>query len=180
MNRPDFDPGPLAEADCRASDGDRWTLVFIRDLRHPPETVWAALTEPAQLARWAPYTAGRDLGSPGGATLTMIDGEEAVELAATVRRADPPALLEHSWGDDLLRWELAATSTGTRLVLRHTLAERTWVPKVAAGWHLCLVVAERLLDGEPITPIRGGEALDYGWEDLRAGYARKLGIDGTQ
>ena len=41
----------------------------------------------------------------------------------------------------------------------------------AAGWHLCLVVAERLLDGNPIAPIVGTRALEYGWERLRALYA---------
>jgi uncharacterized protein YndB with AHSA1/START domain len=180
MNRGSFDPGPLAEVDYHAGDGDRWTLIFVRELRHSPQTVWAALTEPAQLREWAPYTADRDLGTTGEATLTMIDGEEAVELAATVLRAERPSLLEYSWGGDLLRWELAATAVGTRLTLRHTLEDRAWVPKVAAGWHLCLVVAEHLLDGEPIGPIRGEDARDYGWDELRDRYAGKLGIEGTQ
>lgn len=62
-----FEPGPLAEVDCQASD-DRWTLVFVRDLRHPPEKVWAALTEPAQLRRWAPFTTDRNLSRLGDAT----------------------------------------------------------------------------------------------------------------
>jgi uncharacterized protein YndB with AHSA1/START domain len=176
MNYRDFDPGPLAEADYRASDDNRWTLIFVRDLRHSPEKVWAALTEPGQLGQWAPYTADRDLGRTGQATLTMIDGDEAVELAATVHRAERPSLLEYSWGGDLLRWELTATAAGTRLTLRHTLEDRTSVPKVAAGWHLCLVVAEHLLDGEPIDPIRGEDARNYGWDKLRDGYAGKLGI----
>jgi uncharacterized protein YndB with AHSA1/START domain len=179
MNRHDFDAGPLAEADYRATDDNRWTLVFVRELRHPREKVWAALTEPAQLRQWAPYTADRDLGSTGEATLTMIDGDEAVDLAATVHHAEPPSLLEYSWGGDLLRWDLTATGRGTRLTLRHTLEDRTWVPKVAAGWHLCLVVAEHLLDGDPIAPIRGDDAHNYGFEELRAGYAGKLGIEST-
>ena len=42
-----------------------WSLA--RDLRHPPAAVWAALTEPDQLAAWAPFTAGRDLGATGEA-----------------------------------------------------------------------------------------------------------------
>ena len=48
------------------------------------------------------------------------------------------------------------------------------MPKVAAGWHLCLVVAERLLDGQPIEPIRGEDAMNYGWEDLRDAYGAAL------
>jgi uncharacterized protein YndB with AHSA1/START domain len=178
MNSSTFEPGPLAPVDCQASD-DRWTLVFVRDLSHRPEKVWAALTEPAQLAQWAPYTANRDLDSPGEATLTMIDGDVTQDLSASVLRAEPPTLLEYTLGTDLLRWELTPADSGTRLTLRHTVASREWVPKVAAGWHICLVVAEHLLDGQPIGPIRGQEALNYGWNELHDAYAEKLGISGT-
>jgi uncharacterized protein YndB with AHSA1/START domain len=178
MNRTTFQPGPLAEVDCQASD-DRWTLVFVRDLRHPPEKVWAALTEPAQLRDWSPYTADRNLASAGDATVTMFDGDASEDLPASVIRAEPPNLLEYLLGKDLLRWELTATGSGTRLVLRHTVESREWVPKVAAGWHLCLLVAEHLLDGQPVGPIRGSDALNYGWEELHDAYAGKLGIAGT-
>jgi hypothetical protein len=51
------------------------------------------------------------------------------------------------------------------------------VSKVAAGWHLCLVVAERMLDGAPIPPIRGDDARNFGWTELDAEYARQLGLD---
>lgn len=173
MNQNTFDPGPLAEVDIVADD-QGWTLVFVRDLRQPPERVWAALTEPEQLAAWSPYTADRNLGTTGEATLTMIDGETAVELPAEVRRVEPPVLLEYSWGADLLRWELAATGAGTRLTLRHTVEDRDWLAMGAAGWHLCLVVAEHLLDGEPIAPIRGEDARNYGWDQLRDAYAAHL------
>jgi uncharacterized protein YndB with AHSA1/START domain len=172
----EFEPGPLADISLQAS-GERWTLVFVRELRHPAEKVWAALTEPAQLAAWAPYTTDRDLGTVGAATLTMIDGETEVPLDSQVLRAEPPTLLEYGWGSDVLRWELAPTGTGTRLTLRHTLADRDDVPKVAAGWHLCLAVAGRLLDGSPVDPIRGQDALNYGWEELRDRYRDRLALD---
>lgn len=171
-----FDPGPLAEVGYQAGE-DRWTLVFVRDLPYPRERVWAALTEPEQLREWAPFTADRDLGSPGAATLTMIDGDTAEDLPAQVRQVEPPALLEYTLGGDLLRWELAAAGPGTRLTLRHTVAEgREWVPKVAAGWHLCLTVAERLLDGRPVGPIRGADAHNYGFDELHTAYAVRLGL----
>lgn len=174
MNRTRFEAGPLARVDCVPSD-DRWTLMFVRELRHRPEKVWAALTEPAQLRQWSPYITDRDLGTVGDVTLTMINGEHEEDLPASVRRADPYTLLEYTFGTDLLRWELAATGGGTRLTLRHTLADREWVPKVAAGWHLCLVVAEHLLDGQPIAPIRGDDARNYGWAELTEAYTEKLG-----
>jgi uncharacterized protein YndB with AHSA1/START domain len=168
-------PDSLVHVEAQA-DGDRWTLVFVRTLRHPPERVWAALTEPAQLHEWAPYTADHDLSRTGEATLTMIDGDTHQDLAASVTRAEAPALLEYSLGGDLLRWELAPVPGGTELTLRHTVGDRALVPKVAAGWHLCLDVAEHLLDGEPVGPIRGQDALDHGWQALHDDYATRLGV----
>jgi uncharacterized protein YndB with AHSA1/START domain len=168
-----FDPGPLADVGAEPA-ADRWTLVFVRDLRHLPEKVWIALTDPAQLEAWAPYTADRELGTVGEATLTMVDGDKREDIPVTVLRAESPRLFEHTWGPDLLRWELEPIGTGTRLTLRHTVAEKDLVAKMAAGWHLCLVVAERLLDGRPIPPIRGEAAKDFGWEGLRDAYEDRL------
>ena len=175
MNTQSFSPSPLADVTYTAADG-RWTLAFVRELAHPPEKVWAALTEPAQLRAWAPFLANRNLASPGEATLTMVDGEKTEDLPASVIRAEPPRVLEYRWADDLLRWELEPLGSGTRLTLRHTLEDQGWLPKAAAGWHLCLYVAERLLDGSPVGPIRGEEAREYGWEPLRDQYAERLGI----
>jgi uncharacterized protein YndB with AHSA1/START domain len=171
-----YEPTPPAEVRAEAADDGRWTLVFVRDFPHPPEKVWAALTEADQIKQWAPYDADRDLTGPGAATLTMIDGQTAKAMAAEVTRVEPPRLLEYTWDTDRLRWELTPTGAGTRLTLRHTLNDRDWIPKVAAGWHICLDVADRLLADDPVGPIRGGAAKDYGWDGLRDAYAGKLGI----
>jgi len=146
-------------------------------VRHGPDAVWRALTEADQLAAWAPFVADRDLGRTGTATLTMVDGDKAEDLPASVIHAEAPRLLEYSWADDLLRWELEPTGGGTRLTLFHTLEDQDGLPKAAAGWHLCLDVAARLLDGDPVVPIRGEEAREYGWEPLHDHYAERLGVD---
>ena len=175
MSRADFRPSPPAYVAYEAHD-DRWTLVLVRELRHLPEKVWTALTDPDQLRQWSPYTADRDLGSIGEAVLTMIDGDQSQDLPASVNRAEPPTLLEYTWGNDVVRWELEATDIGTRVTLRHTVQDMESIPKATAGWHICLDVAERLLDGNPIGPIVGQDAINYGWQELHDIYAEKLGI----
>ncbi|MFI5891312.1 SRPBCC domain-containing protein [Actinoplanes sp. NPDC051513] len=154
--------------------GPQWTLIFIRELTQPPERVWTALTDPGELDQWAPFTAASALSTPGETTLTMVDGDERTDLPAVVHRADRPTLLDYTWGDDRLRWELEPTPDGTRLTLRHTLAQPGIEAMVAAGWHLCTDVLQRLLDGEPTGVIRGKDALDHGWEDLKNAYEKSL------
>src|SRR5690349_14745892 len=38
-DRAQYRPGPASEAQVR-KDGDKWTLILVRELRHPPEKVW--------------------------------------------------------------------------------------------------------------------------------------------
>lgn len=172
-------PSPLVPVrTIRAENG--WTLVFTRDLPHPPEKVWDALTSRDQLRRWAPYGARRDLDGEGAATLVMLDGEvETEEMAGTVLRHDRPRLLEHEFGNDVLRWQLEPIAGGTRLALRHTFADRDkgWSSALAAGWHLCLDVADALLAGSPFGPVAGSEAREYGWDELNEQYAEALGVE---
>jgi uncharacterized protein YndB with AHSA1/START domain len=178
LNRTTFEPGPLAQVDCQPDDG-LWTLVFVRELRHAPAKVWTALTDPTKLDQWAPYTADRDLGRVGEATLTMRGVETHTEIPVVVTRTEPPTLLEYTWGKDRLRWELAPTGEGTLLTLRHTITDPDSAPMMAAGWHLCLLVAERLLAGRPIAPIRGEDARNYGWAELHDAYAVRLATRDT-
>lgn len=173
MNRDSYRPSPLGRAEAD-KDGERWTLVFHRQFRHPPQKVWSALTEPQQLDQWAPWAADRDLSEPGDVTLTMIDGETRQPMTATVIVSEPPNLLEYALGTDRLRWELEATETGTHLTLRHTVADADSLSKVAAGWHICFDVLEQLLDGDPVGVIRGSEAMRFGWTELERAYAQSL------
>ena len=181
MNSQEYRPSPLAAVDRTLSAG-RWTLVFTRDLSHPVETVWAAITDPEHLRDWAPYRPSRDLRSVGEATLTMQGDDLAPgdELPGTVLRVEPPHILEHRWGEDTLRWELAPTGEGTRLTLRHTVQDERMLSAMAAGWHICLDVADALLAGVPFGPVVGTKAREYGWDRLNVEYAQSLGIDPAQ
>jgi uncharacterized protein YndB with AHSA1/START domain len=180
MNSKTFVPGPLADVACLSND-QRWTLVFVRQLAHSPDKVWTALTDPEQLRAWAPFDSNRDLSTPGDATLSVVnaDGSHAQDAPATVMRAERPTLLEYTWGNDVLRWELVGSNTGTRLTLHHTLTDRDMLPKFAAGWHICLDVADRFMSGTPVGRIVADNALNYGFQDLEKGYTNRLGLPVT-
>ena len=166
-------PGPAAGAEIQ-KDGDKWTLVLVRELRHPPTKVWKALTEPEHLRAWAPFDADHSLATVGTATLSTVGTPYVSETQ--VKRADPPKLLEYSWGGGDLRWQLEATGGGTRLTLWHNI-NRGYIAMGAAGWHVCFDVLDQLLDGEPIGRIVGGEALKLaGWQRLTTEYAEQFGV----
>jgi uncharacterized protein YndB with AHSA1/START domain len=172
-----FDAGPLAAVSSEQHADGTWTVTFVREFAHPPERVWAALVRAEDVPRWAPFEPDRDLDATGPATLTMVDGNLREAMTSDVRVVEPPTQLVYTWGDDVLVWELSPIADGTQLTLRHTVQGKDWMPKVAAGWHLCLVVADRMIDGDAVQAIRGGDAMRYGWQDLHDQYASRLGVE---
>jgi uncharacterized protein YndB with AHSA1/START domain len=178
LARQSYAPGAALNASVHGKEG-RYTLVCTRDFSHAPQRVWQALTEPKALREWTPFDATRALSSVGPVTLLMAGGTSPQPLEATVLRSEAPWLLEYTWGTDLLSWELTQTDSGTRLTLRHTIETQRWLPKVAAGWHLCLDVADLSLQGKSIGRIVGAEARSFGWERLNAEYAALFGVEDT-
>ena len=172
-NRESYMPGPAAGAEIRKG-GDQWTLILVRDLRHPPAMVWQALTDPAHLRDWAPFDTDRNLSTVGPVKLSTVGTPQVSET--TVKRAEPPRLLEFSWGGDL-RWELEPLGSGTRLTLWHNIGRR-FIAMGAAGWHICFDVLDRFLAGHPIGRIVAGDALKFGgWQRLHAEYAKQFDIE---
>ena len=178
-SRDEYAPGPAAGAEIRKT-GESWTLVLVRELRHPPEKVWRALTDPVHLREWAPFDADRSLAAAGPVKLSTVGAPTPMVSESTVKRADAPRLLEYTWGDRELRWELEPLGGGTRLTLWHNI-DRDYIAMGAAGWHICFDVLERLLAGEPIGRIVGVEVMKFGgWQRLNAEYAKQFGIETRQ
>jgi uncharacterized protein YndB with AHSA1/START domain len=166
-----YTPGPASGAQVRKG-GDLWTLILVRELRHSPEKVWGALTDPAQVREWAPFVVDGNL-STVGATVNLIWVGNPKPIATKVTRADAPHVLEY--GD--IRWELDGSGGGTRLTLWHSI-DRRFISWGAAGWHISLDVLDRLLSGTPIGRIAGGDAMmSSGWQRLVAEYAKQFGVD---
>jgi uncharacterized protein YndB with AHSA1/START domain len=175
-NREQYAPGPASGANIQ-KDGEKWTLIVVRELRHPPEKVWDALTDPAHLSEWAPFEADRNLSATGPVKLTTVGTPTPLISPTAVKLADAPRLLEYSWGGSDLRWELEPLGGGTRLTLWHNI-DRRYIAMGAAGWHICFDVLDRLLAGEPIGRIVGADAMKFdGWQRLHAEYVKQFGIE---
>ena len=174
--REQYVPGP-ANAQVQ-KDGEKWTLILVRELRHPPEKVWLALTDPAHLHEWAPFDADGNLGTVGAtAKLTTVGAPTLHVTETTVTRADPPEALEYNWGGFNIRWELESFGGGTRLTLWTNIA-RPFISMGAAGWHICIDVLDHLLKETPIGRIVGPEAAKFvGWQRLNAEYAELFGVE---
>ena len=177
INREQYTPGPAAGAEIR-KDGEDWTLVLVRQLPHTPERVWRAITDPTELAQWAPFDADGDLGTAGATVkLSTVGAPKPHVSETTVTRADHARLLEYKWGDIDMRWELESEGTGTRMTLWSKI-DRRYIAMGAAGWHVCFDVLERLLDGNPIGRMVAGDALkSEGWQRLHKQYAEQFGVE---
>jgi len=173
-SREQYAPGPASGAHIE-KDGEKWTLVLVRELRHSPEKVWQALTDPAQLREWAPFDADKNMGAAGTTVKLTTVGAPSPRITETrVTRADAPRLLEYNWGGQEIRWELEALGGGTRLTLWHNI-DRRFISMGAAGWHICFDVLDRHLSGNPVGRIVAGEAMKFeGWQRLNAEYAKQF------
>jgi uncharacterized protein YndB with AHSA1/START domain len=167
-----YTPGPASGAQVRKDDGDQWTLILTRDLRHSPEKVWEALTDPAQLREWAPFETSGSLAT-AGATVNFQWVGAPVSQETKITHADAPRLLEY--GD--IRWELEPLGSGTRLILSQSI-DRRYISMGTATWHISLDVLDRLLSDNPIARVVGPDAMKFaGWQRLNAEYAKQFGVE---
>ena len=172
-SREEYVPGAASGAEIK-KDGEKWTLVLVRELSHPPVKVWKALTEPEHLREWAPFDSDRSLGAVGTAMLSTVGAPAPQVSESQVKRAEAPKVLEFNWGGQDIRWELEPLGAGTRLTLWHNI-HRNYIAMGAAGWHVCFDVLDRHLGGAPIGRIVGPDAMRFGgWQRLNAEYAKQF------
>jgi uncharacterized protein YndB with AHSA1/START domain len=148
----------------QASTG--WRLRFTRELAHPAERVWRAVTEAEHLQAWFPMRIHGDwvVGGP----LTFADPEgRGLEFTGKVLAYQPPSVLEFSWGPDVLRLEIEARGAGCFLTLLDTFDELGKAARDAAGWHVCLDLLAAHLDG-------GGPAGPT-WSQIHPDYVTAFG-----
>jgi uncharacterized protein YndB with AHSA1/START domain len=174
--REQYSPGAAFGAEVR-KDGEKWTLVLVRELRHPPASVWQAITDPEHLREWAPFDSDRNLGLGGTAKLSTVGAPTPIVSETRVKRAEAPRVLEFNWGGQEIRWELEPLEGGgTRLTLWHNI-DRGFISMGAAGWHICFDVLDHFLAGDPIGRMVGMETMKFGgWQRLTGEYSEQFGI----
>ncbi|GAB6929197.1 SRPBCC family protein [Paenibacillus sp. JCM 10914] len=128
--------------------GNETIVKFERKLKHSVEKVWSYLTDNDKLPQWFPELRVEDLRQGGKITFDLGDGTyEDIEILDYKEFA----VLEYTWGEDRVRFELYPDPEGCRLVLIERITNVTdHTPKDIAGWDVCLDVIEALLGGKTI------------------------------
>ncbi|MFG1998175.1 SRPBCC family protein [Spirillospora sp. NPDC048911] len=144
------------EATLQTINGEP-TLRFERRLKHPPEKVWRAVSDPAEMAAWFPAKVEAELRP--GAPMRFTFPEEAVvdgTWDGEVLEVDPPRVFMFRWNADVLRFELLPDGDGCLLVFTQTIGGgivgKLGAGRTAAGWDTCLDELAGRLDGRTVTP----------------------------
>lgn len=160
---------PLGEINLAGAEAE---VRLVRQFEHPPQLIWAALTQPARLAQW--LAPGEIELKPGGAA--RLDFQDSgIVIDSRVTAYAPGRLLEYSWsgpGEPLrpVRWELEAAECGVRLTLTLELPIVEDVARACAGWEAHLEMLAAALEGVPIKfPFETFKA-------QREAYKAKLGL----
>ncbi|WP_439376728.1 SRPBCC family protein [Amycolatopsis lexingtonensis] len=152
---------------------ERPVLRLERRLKHAPERVWRAITDPAELAHWFPAKVDVEL-RDGGAIRFTFPGEDTSTTGQVVT-ADPPREFTFVWNDDTLRWLISPDGEGSLLEFTHTFGRgdpaiaKLAAGRNAAGWDVCLDALDARLAGRDFEQPRE-------WHDRMASYVEEFGL----
>ncbi|MGW4063296.1 SRPBCC domain-containing protein [Amycolatopsis sp. NPDC004747] len=156
------------------TDEERPALRLERRLKHAPEKVWRAITDPAELEHWFPAKVDVELRA-GGAIRFTFPGEDSATTGQVVT-ADPPREFTFVWNDDTLRWLISPDGEGSLLEFTHTFGRgdpaiaKLAGARTAAGWDVCLDALAARLAGRAFEHPRE-------WHGRMASYVDEFGLD---
>ena len=123
------------------------SVVVEREVAHPPERVWRALTQPHLIAEW--LMPGEIAALPGH-RFRMTADWGAVECE--VRDVEPERRLAYTWDagelSSVVTWTLTPTGAGTRLRMEQTgfrADQPRFLTGARAGWPRMIDALERVL-----------------------------------
>jgi uncharacterized protein YndB with AHSA1/START domain len=162
-------PGEVGGPGVLHADRGKASIVFRRFIRHPVEDVWAAVTDPREVAVWFMTQVHREDAHGGRLEMEHPNG---VRATGRVLEWRPPRVYAYEWNVDpgptlpngeasIVRWELTPSEGGTLLVLTHQRLTRPTAEIFVRGLRVFLDRLSAHLDGEPlphppwVTPAAG-------------------------
>ncbi len=146
----------------------RYELRFVRELSHPLEKVWEAVTSPEGLSAWFPFdvVGERRRARPCGSSSARARARRSRARWSSSRRGRRWS--SSGTSDETLRLELEASGPGCVLTLINRFDEVGKAARDAAGWHACLDALEASL---------AGASIDTGavWGEVHPDYVSRFG-----
>ncbi|MEH7236802.1 SRPBCC family protein [Bacillus sp. JJ1562] len=143
-----------------------YIATFERHYPHSVDEVWAMLTDNEKLPTWFAELKVDDLRKGG---LILFDMGDGTFEEMTITDLSDRSVLEFTWADDSVRFELTSEQEGCKLLLIETITKLTdQTPRDLAGWHVCLDVIGVLLDGKQV------ENRKLQWEPLYEQYVEAI------
>jgi uncharacterized protein YndB with AHSA1/START domain len=145
------DRGTYVELDGRPA------VRFERRFPHSAERVWAAVSEPAELAHWFPSQV--DVEPRAGGRITFSGDPNMPPSSGDVLAYDPPRRLAFTWGADELHLTIEPDGPDAcTLTLVNVLEARDTAARNAAGWAVCLAELDKQLGGAAADGPHSGTA----------------------
>jgi uncharacterized protein YndB with AHSA1/START domain len=149
-----------------------WELRYVRHLEKPPARAWRAFVDPGLVAKWFPSTIVGEL-TRGSKLEFEITGMKMDPMFGEVIEVDEPHRLVFTWGEDLLRFDLAAAGGGTELTMTVLLGQLGKGARDGAGWHECLDKLAQVYADDPASV--GIET----WGDIHPSYVERFGPEAS-
>jgi len=108
----------------KTARGQTESIEFELDLKHPPQKVWRALTDPTLLAEWLLPVVELEL-APGAAFRFQAPPQPGWDghVSGRILEIEAQRKLSYTWVvgdmDTVVTFELTPTASGTRLSLVH-------------------------------------------------------------
>ena len=141
-------------------DGNYGTIRFERQINHPKEIIWNAITDQKEIFRWLPDYKGTFEKNKDG-TIDLLNVVSGSHVTGKVLSYDLYRVFEHEWHiapnqmfskgepESVIRWEFEVDGkSGTLVVVTHTYLTKSTALTFAPGWHAYLDRLESVLSNQ--------------------------------
>ena len=141
-------------------DGNYGAIRFERQINHPKEIIWNAITDQKEIFRWLPDYKGTFEKNKDG-TIDLLNVVSGSHVTGKVLPYDLYRVFEHEWHiapnqmfskgepESVIRWEFEVDGkSGTLVVVTHTHLTKSTALTFAPGWHAYLDRLESVLSNQ--------------------------------